>query len=115
MQSITAFPSHEFHHSNEVGGKAPNSVGHIGDITYGPSNCFRLRKVSTESNNQKTFMNADSYKWFAMNAYYDSKCGKTFGDPEITTADSDEGNAEAERSIEYMPEVVSGGFVGVYV
>ncbi len=57
---------------------------------------------------QTAFINADSYKWMALNAYYNSVCNKKFGDPVITQDDFDEGQALLLDSPEY-DEAVSEG------
>lgn len=110
MESTTGVLIHEFHHSDQVGDKVTNSVGHIRDITYGPSNCMRLR---LGGDNQLTFVNADSYMWFALNAYYNNKCGKKYGDPIVTTEDFEDGTQQAEESNEYDATLASGIFAGV--
>lgn len=70
-------------------------------------------RLRGSSDKQDTFVNADSYKWFALNAYYDSKCNKKFGDPLITTEDFEESLAELEDSPLYDPELASGSLAGV--
>jgi hypothetical protein len=101
MRSLTATLVHEFMHLEAAGDSAPNSAGHIKDVTYNPSNCHRMRNAKSRVNQQKTFINADAYKWLAVNAYYNSVCNKDFADPEITTEDFETGVAEAEASNEY--------------
>jgi hypothetical protein len=64
-------------------------------------------------NQQRTFVNADSYKWLAVDAHYNSACGKDFQDPEITTADFEEGLAETYESNEYDAALTSGIFAYV--
>lgn len=113
MRSLTSTLVHEFMHLNAAGDSAPNSAGHIKDIIYGPSNCHRLRNTKSRSNQQKAFINADSYKWLAVNAYYNSVCGKDFQDPETTSADFEAGMAETEASNEYDPALTSGIFAYV--
>lgn len=113
MRSLTATLVHEFMHLDAAGDSAPNSAGHIKDVIYNPSNCHRLRNAKSRSNQQKTFINADSYKWLAVNAYYNSVCGKSFQDPEVTSADFESGWAETEASNEYDVALTSGIFEGV--
>jgi hypothetical protein len=113
MRSLTATLVHEFMHLSAAGDSAPNSAGHIQDITYSPSNCHRMRNAKSRENQQKAFINADSYKWLAINAYYNSVCSKGFADPEVTTADFESGVAEAEASPEYNAELASGIFAYV--
>lgn len=108
MRSLTATLVHEFMHLNAAGDSAPNSAGHIKDVIYGSSNCHRMRNAKSRGNQQKAFVNADSYKWLAVNAYYNSVCGKDFQDPEITTADFEAGWAETVASNEYDAELSSG-------
>lgn len=62
---------------------------------------------------QDTFINADSYKWFALNAYYNKRCNKNFGDPFITTEDFEAGMAELEDSPLYDPAISDGVLAGV--
>jgi len=93
MTSLTATLVHEFFHLNEAGLDAPNSAGFIRDFTYGPGNCWLLRQGylgrdaprigPSGANQQKAFINADSYQWFAINAWYNSACRKEFWDPVI--------------------------------
>jgi hypothetical protein len=113
MRSLTATLVHEFMHSNAGGDSAPNSAGHIKDVIYNPGNCYRLRNAKSRVNQQMTFINGDSYKWLAVNAYYNSACGKDFQDPEITTADFEEGMAETYESNEYDAALTSGIFAYV--
>ena len=63
--------------------------------------------------NQKTFINADSYMWFALNAYYNNKCGRKFGDPIVTTEAFEDVIEQAEESPEYNAELSRGIFAGV--
>ncbi|KAM0690173.1 hypothetical protein Q7P36_008940 [Cladosporium allicinum] len=113
MRSLTATLVHEFMHLNAAGDSAPSSAGHIKDVVYNPSNCNRLRNAKSHVNQQKTFINADSYKWLAVNAYYNSACGKEFQDPEISTADFEEGMAETYESNEYDAALTDGIFAYV--
>jgi hypothetical protein len=85
MRSLTATFVHEFMHSNAAGDSAPNSTGHIKDVVYNPGDCYRLRNAKSRVNQQRTFINADSYKWLAVNAYYKSVCRKDLQSPDITT------------------------------
>jgi len=110
MESLTSTLVHEFMHIREAGDQAPNSAGHIGDPAYGPSSCHRIRRSRHRSQSQKTFINADSYKWLAVNAYYNSVCDKEFQDAEVTSADFLEGMAETFESPEYDPAVTFGIF-----
>lgn len=111
MQSLSGTIIHEFMHWNEVGEKVPDSVGHITDVIRGASSCMRL---ADGADKQKTFINADSYKWMALNAYYNNVCNKNFGDPVITQEDFDLGEAELlDSGAEYNPDVSSGVLAGV--
>lgn len=85
-------------------------TGDIVDIQYGAGNCMRLNDGPVK---QKTFINADSYKWFALNAYYNSRCHKKFGDPFITSEDFQESTAELEESPLYNATLSSGTLAGV--
>jgi hypothetical protein len=62
---------------------------------------------------QKAFINADSYKWFALNAYYNKVCNKSFADAAITTEDFTDSNAELLDSPEYSEVQSSGVLAGV--
>lgn len=110
MDSLSATLIHEFMHWNQVGEQVPNSVGHITDVEYGPSSCMRLARGADK---QKTFINADSYAWMAVNAYYNSVCNKKFGDPLVTQEDFDDGQARLMDSLEYNPAVSDGALAGV--
>lgn len=110
MHSLSATLIHEFMHWNQVGEAVPNSVGHITDVLYGPSNCMRLARGADK---QKTFINADSYAWMALNAYYNSVCNKKFGDPLITQQDFDDGMAQLLDSPEYNEAMSEGVLEGV--
>lgn len=61
----------------------------------------------------KTFNNADSYKWFAINAYYNKICSKTFNDPIVTEADFLATQTEAENSPDYDAADDAGSLAGV--
>lgn len=61
----------------------------------------------------KTFNNADSYKWFALNAYYNKICDKAFGDPVITDADFEASETELVNSPEYDSADADGSLAGV--
>lgn len=87
-----------------------NSVGHITDVEYGASTCMRLAKGGSK---QKTFVNADSYMWMALNAYYNKACNKKFGDPVVTKKDFDKGQARLHGSREYDPAMSAGTLAGV--
>jgi hypothetical protein len=113
MCSLTATAVHEFMHSNAAGDSAPNSAGHIKDVVYNPGDCYRLRNAKSRVNQQRTFINCDSYKWLAVNAYYNSGCGEESQDPDITTADFEEGMAETYESIEYDAALTSWIFTYV--
>jgi len=110
MESLTSTIVHEFMHWDKTGDTAPNSVGHITDVIYGAGSCSRLRDGGDK---QKTFINADSYMWMAVNAYYNSICGKSFGDPYITSEDFEESDATLLESPEYDVNVSSGVLAGV--
>ncbi|KAK4983642.1 hypothetical protein LTR50_007099 [Elasticomyces elasticus] len=110
MDSLSGTLIHEFMHWNEVGDKVANSVGYITDVVYGSSTCMRLAKGGSS---QKTFINADSYMWMALNAYYNKVCNKKFGDPEVTKKDFDKGEARLLASREYDPAVSDGVLAGV--
>jgi len=62
---------------------------------------------------QEAFVNADSYKWFALNAFYNSYCGTTFGIPLVTEADFDAGEAQLLSSPEYNATLSDGSLAGV--
>ena len=109
MRALSGTLIHEFMHMNSVGDQVDQSVGHITDIIYGASNCFRLAHAKSDVNRQKAFVNADSYRWFATNAYYNSVCGKNFGDPKATSEDFEEGVAEAQASPEYAGDAAQEG------
>ncbi|KAK6441975.1 hypothetical protein LTR95_001784 [Oleoguttula sp. CCFEE 5521] len=67
MNSLTLKLVHEFLHSELIAEKAPSTLGHIGDVAYHPVACVRLAQGMDR---QRAFLNADSYAWFATNAYY---------------------------------------------
>jgi hypothetical protein len=113
MRSLATTLVHEVMHSNAAGDSAPNSAGHIKDLVYNPGNCYRLRNAKSRVNKQRTFINADSYEWLAVNAYYNNVCGKDCQDPDITTADFKEGMAETYESKEYDAALTSGIFAYV--
>lgn len=113
MRSLTATLVHEFMHLNAAGDSAPNSAGHIKDVIYNPGNCYRLRNTKSRSNQQKIFVNADSYKWLAINAYYNGVCNKELEKPKITTEDFESGLAETEGSPEYDAALSEGIFAHV--
>jgi hypothetical protein len=85
MRSLAATLVHEFMHSNAADDSAPNSAGHIKDVVYNPGNCYRLRNAKSRANQQRTLINADSYKRLAVNSYYNSVCRKDLQSPDITT------------------------------
>ncbi|KAF2415910.1 hypothetical protein EJ08DRAFT_684378 [Tothia fuscella] len=62
MRSLSGTLIHEFMHWNEIGDKALDFVGHIGDAAYNPAGCMRLGNNPDEGENQKAFRNADSYR-----------------------------------------------------
>ena len=70
-------------------------------------------RLAKGSDSQKTFINAESYKWFALNAFYNSYCGNPFGIPFVTEADFDAGMAELENSPEYNATLSEGVLAGV--
>ena len=52
--------------------------GHIiNHVPAGLKNCFDLRNVDP----QKTFTNAESYKWLALKCWYRDVCAQNLGDP----------------------------------
>ncbi|USW53062.1 Putative metallopeptidase, catalytic domain superfamily [Septoria linicola] len=108
--SLTGTLIHEFMHWNRVGNDLPRSAGHIVDVQYGAGNCMRMNDGKKK---QETFINADSYKWCALNAYYNSRCNKKFGDPFITSEDFEESSAELEESPLYDPALSSGSLASV--
>ncbi|KAK6439344.1 hypothetical protein LTR95_004450 [Oleoguttula sp. CCFEE 5521] len=110
MESLTQTLVHEFFHSNLVGDKAPSSAGHIVDIIYGSSGCMRMVKGDKA---QEAFINADSYTWFATNAYYNSVCERKFSLPEVTQEDFDYSEAELLASPEYDAALSDGVLAGV--
>ena len=99
MDSLSTTLIHEFMHWNLVGDMVPNSVGHIRDVSYGPHRCKTL--AQDKANNQKTFVNADSYKYMAINAYYNSVCNTKFGDPVFSLQEYFESEIELRESPEY--------------
>lgn len=125
MQSLTSTLVHEFMHSENPGAATPNGkwqesppesfhadsdLEKIQDVQYGASSCMRLAKGKSA---QDTFVNADSYQWFAVNAFYNSYCGNPFGIPVVTQADFDAGQAELLSSPEYNAALSDGSLAGV--
>ncbi|KAI5358051.1 putative metallopeptidase, catalytic domain superfamily [Septoria linicola] len=106
MNSLTGTLIHEFMHWNRVGNDLPRSA----DVQYGAGNCMRMNDGKKK---QETFINADSYKWFALNAYYNGMCNKKFGDPFITSEDFEESSGELEESPLYDAALSSGSLAGV--
>lgn len=84
--------------------------GHIWDVAYGPPTCMRLNKGPKKN---KTFNNADSYKWFALNAYYNKVCGKAFTDPVVTEAEFEVCYLELIQSPQYDAADADGSLTGV--
>jgi len=62
---------------------------------------------------QKAFINADSYHWFALNAFYNSFCDKVFSSPLVTSEDFDSGWSETLSSPEYNASITDGVLAGV--
>lgn len=115
MKALSGTPIHKLMHMNSVGHDAPSSVGYITDVIYGPSNCFRIAHVRNDINRQKAFINADNYRWFATNAYYNSVCKKSFGNPSADTDDEfNQDMQETPSSLNYGGDALQEGiFEGV--
>ncbi|CAK1368255.1 unnamed protein product [Cercospora beticola] len=89
MDVLGAIILHEYTHFDRIGKAATGT--HIGDKAYGPLDVKGL------SDSDK-LINADSYRWLALEYYWTTVCGKTFSGPR-DDRDNDESACQPGKCI----------------
>ncbi|PIA90932.1 hypothetical protein CB0940_11074 [Cercospora beticola] len=89
MDVLGAIILHEYTHFDRIGKAATGT--HIGDKAYGPLDVKGLSDADK-------LINADSYRWLALEYYWTTVCGKTFSGPR-DDRDNDESACQPGKCI----------------
>lgn len=84
MFSLDAMLLHEWTHWDAL--QLCNYSTHIGDSAFGPVDA---QLANLQKSGQDPTRNADSYKWFALEAFYTHRCAKSFLPPRSEELDGE--------------------------